>query len=66
MDSSPWIRSEPEGLPDGCIRFSPSGSFKEWSVLEPWCNPSQGVDLLLLLAATRTAEKDRLASPTSS
>ena len=62
MDSSPWIRSEPGGLPDGCIRFSPSGSVKEWSALEPWCDPNQGVDLLLLLAATRTAEQEGISA----
>ena len=62
MDSLPWIRSEPEGLPEGCIRFSPSGSVKEWSALDPWRDPKQGMDLLLLLTATRTAEQEGISA----
>ena len=62
MDSLPSIRSEPERLPEGCIRFSPSGSVMDWSLLDPWRNPEQSVDLLLLLAATRTAEQEGISA----
>ena len=57
MDSSPSIPSESRALPEGCRTFG--GSCAEARLaqrLSPWRSSGQAWDLLVLLAATRTAE----------
>ena len=57
MDSSPSIPSESRALPEGCRILG--GSCAEARLvqrLSPWRSAGQAWDLLVLLAATRTAE----------
>ena len=62
MDSLPSIRFEPDALPEGCAWIGSSASTKPQAVLNPWQDPTQKLDLLLLLAATRTAEQEGISA----
>ncbi|AII50234.1 hypothetical protein KR52_13995 [Synechococcus sp. KORDI-52] len=63
MDSLPSTPSEALVLPEGCQQLGrPDASVLDAAVLRPWSSIDQPVDLLLVLAATRTAEHEGISA----
>ena len=63
MDSLPSTPSEPEVLPQGCQQLGRLGaSSLDAAALYPWISNDQELDLLLVLAATRTAEHEGISA----
>ena len=63
MDSLPSTPSDASGLPQGCQQLGRRGAspLHEES-LHPWTSRDQPVDLLLVLAATQTAEHEGISA----
>ena len=63
MDSLPSTPSDPSVLPQGCQQLGRLGAspLHEES-LHPWKSRDQSVDLLLVLAATQTAEHEGISA----
>lgn len=63
MDSLPSIPSEASVLPEGCQQLGRLGANAlDAAVLRPWTSNEQTLDLLLVLAATRTAEHEGISA----
>ena len=63
MDSLPSIPSEASMLPEGCQQLGRLGaSVLDAAALRPWTSSAQPLDLLLVLAATRTAEHEGISA----
>jgi NaMN:DMB phosphoribosyltransferase len=63
MDSLPSIPSEASVLPEGCQQLGGLGaSALDAAALRPWTSNDQPLDLLLVLAATRTAEHEGISA----
>ena len=63
MDSLPSIPSETSVLPEGCQQLGRLGaSALDAAALRPWTSNEQPLDLLLVLAATRTAEHEGISA----
>ena len=63
MDSLPSTPSDASGLPQGCQQLGRLGaSLLDAAALGPWIARDQPVDLLLVLAATRTAEHEGISA----
>ena len=63
MDSLPSIPSEASVLPEGCQQLGRLGaSALDAAALRPWTSNEQPLDLLLVLAATRTAEHEGISA----
>ena len=63
MDSLPSIPSEASVLPEGCQQLGRLGANAlDAAVLRPWTSNEQPLDLLLVLAATRTAEHEGISA----
>ena len=63
MDSLPSIPSEASMLPEGCQQLGgPGASVLDAAALRPWTSSAQPLDLLLVLAATRTAEHEGISA----
>ncbi|MCB4407690.1 nicotinate-nucleotide--dimethylbenzimidazole phosphoribosyltransferase [Synechococcus sp. MU1642] len=63
MDSLPLIPSEASVLPEGCQQLGRLGANAlDAAVLRPWTSNEQPLDLLLVLAATRTAEHEGISA----
>ena len=59
MDSLPSIPSEASVLPEGCQQLGGLGARTlDAAALRPWTSNDQPLDLLLVLAATQTAEHE--------
>ena len=63
MDSLPSIPSEASMFPEGCQQLGRLGaSVLDAEALRPWTSNDQPLDLLLVLAATRTAEHEGISA----
>ncbi len=63
MDLLPSTPSDPPVLPQGCKQLGRLGaSSLDAAVLRPWTSRDQPVDLLLVLAATQTAEHEGISA----
>ena len=63
MDSLPSIPSEASVLPEGCQQLGGLGArMLDAAALRPWTSNDQPLDLLLVLAATRTAEHEGISA----
>ena len=63
MDSLPSIPSEASVLPEGCQQLGGLGaSTLDAAALRPWTSNDQPLDLLLVLAATQTAEHEGISA----
>jgi len=63
MDSLPSTPSESSVLPEGCRQLGRLGSSAlDAAALRPWISNEQPLDLLLVLAATRTAEHEGISA----
>ena len=63
MDSLPSTPSDSLLLPEGCQQLGRLGvNPLDLEVLDPWTSRDQPVDLLLVLAATRTAEHEGISA----
>ena len=63
MDSLPSTPSDSLVLPEGCQQLGRLGvNPLDLEVLDPWTSRDQPVDLLLVLAATRTAEHEGISA----
>ena len=63
MDSLPSIPSEASVLPEGCQQLGGLGARTLDAVaLRPWTSNDQPLDLLLVLAATQTAEHEGISA----
>ena len=62
-DLLPLTLSDLEGLPLGCSIVGSRCSRQQFQAhLQPWRQRASGFDLLLLLAATRTAEREGISA----
>ena len=63
MDSLPSIPSEASVLPEGCQQLGGLGARTlDAAALRPWTSNDQPLDLLLVLAATQTAEHEGISA----
>ena len=63
MDSLPSIPSEASVLPEGCQQLGGLGARRlDAAALRPWTSNDQPLDLLLVLAATQTAEHEGISA----
>ena len=63
MDSLPSIPSEASVLPEGCQQLGGLGARTlDAAALRPWTSNDQPLDLLLVLAATKTAEHEGISA----